>query len=328
MPDSHREGMWIHEPPLTTVFRRRENDGEPINDRRLRRRLDDGEIVRIAPGSFTTRQDWELLTPIARHAQRVWETAARARSHLVFSHHAAAALHGMDTIGPWPARIDVSADLASGGRSSGATRRHGRRLPEVDAVPWQQHSVTTPLQTAVDLMASARFLEGVVAADQALWARRVDGPLVEPSALLDRAHSVVGRGSARAARAADFSTSLADSVRESQSRVLIAAMGFPEPELQARFVLSDGRDAFTDFFWRAQRHVGEFDGAGKYLDPALRQGRTPEQVVLAEKDREDDLRRQVSAVSRWRMPALRSPRALYDILHGAGLPASRPRPAR
>lgn len=177
-------------------------------------------------------------------------------------------------------------------------------------------------------MAASPFLDGVVAADQALWARRSGGPLVEAPALLDRAHSVVGRGSARSARAADFASSLADSVRESQSRVLIASMGFPEPELQARFVLSDGREALTDFFWPSHRHIGEFDGAGKYRDPQLLRGRTPEEVLLAEKDREDELRRQVTAFSRWRMPALRSPRVLYDILRGAGLPSSRPRPAR
>ena len=100
------------------------------------------------------------------------------------------------------------------------------------------------------------------------------------------------------------------------------------PELQARFELAGGREAHADFFWREHRHIGEFDGAGKYRDPALLQGRTPEQVLLDEKDREDELRREVAAFSRWRMPALRSPRALYDILTGAGLPARRPRPAR
>jgi hypothetical protein len=108
--------------------------------------------------------------------------------------------------------------------------------------------------------------------------------------------------------------------------VLIAAMGFPEPQLQARFVLSDGREAFTDFFWREQRHIGEFDGVGKYRDPGFLKGRTPEQALLEEKDREDELRRQVLAFSRWRTPALETPRALYDILTRAGLPTSKARP--
>lgn len=320
--------MWTSEPPLRTVFRRRENDGEPVDDRRLRTRLASGEILRIAPGSFVSRDDWERLTPIARHAQRVWEAGARARSQLLFSHAAAAALHGIDRIGAWPTLIEVSTEASSGGRSSGSFRRRGRRLSLVDTEPWQQHVITTPLQTAIDVTAEARFLDGVVAADQALWARRPSGALVTASALQTRVSDMAGRGSARAARAIGFATGLADSVRESQSRVLIAVMGFPDPELQVRFVLSDGRDAFTDFFWREHRHIGEFDGAGKYRDPAQLRGRTPEQILLAEKDREDDLRRQVDAFSRWRLPALQSPRILYDILRRAGLPTSRPRPGR
>ncbi|MDR7184291.1 hypothetical protein J2X85_001314 [Microbacterium trichothecenolyticum] len=316
--------MWIHEPPLNTVFRRRENDGEPVNDRRLRARISMGEVVRIAPGSFAVRTDWDRLTPMAQHAQRVWEAAVRARSQLHASHWAAAALHGIDMIGTWPTRIDTCVELASGGRSSGTFRRHGRRLSDIGTMPWQGHAVTTPLQTAVDLMASSRFLEGVVAADQALWAKRSEGALVAASDLRDLAGSVKGRGSARAVRAAEFATGLSDSVRESHSRVLISVMGFPEPELQARFMLSDGRDAFTDFFWQEHRHIGEFDGAGKYRDPALLRDRSSEEVLLEEKDREDDLRRQVDAFSRWRLPALRSPRLLFDILRDAGLPPPSP----
>ncbi|WP_344738173.1 hypothetical protein [Microbacterium awajiense] len=176
--------------------------------------------------------------------------------------------------------------------------------------------------------AALRLPEAVAVADQALWHRREGGPLVTCAELRDAAHSRVGRGAARAVRAAEFATPLADSVRESQSRVLVWTMGFPTPELQAHFVLSDGRDAFTDFFWREFRHIGEFDGAGKYRDPRLLRGRSAQQVLLDEKDREDDLRRQVAAFSRWRVRQLTAPRELYDILREAGLPSSRPRPGR
>jgi hypothetical protein len=110
--------------------------------------------------------------------------------------------------------------------------------------------------------------------------------------------------------------------------VVVATLGFPPPRLQVQFTLRTGRTAFTDFFWEDHRHIGEFDGLGKYRDPALLVGRTPEQVLVAEKDREDDLRRQVRAFSRWRTPALESPRLLYEILTSAGLPSTRPRPGR
>ncbi|MGN8553738.1 UNVERIFIED_CONTAM: hypothetical protein OHV15_14255 [Microbacterium sp. SLM126] len=311
-----------------TVFRRRENDGDPVNDRRLRKRIAAGDIVRVTRGVFVEAASWRALTPNARHAQLVWEAAARSRTSLVFSHWAAAAVHGIDVIGRWPDLIDVCADSPSGGRSSGAFRRHGRRMGDVETIAWGRHRLTTPVQTAVDLASILRFPEATAVVDQVLWAKRPHGPLGEASALRARADDRVERGASRAVRAAGFATHLSDSVRESQSRALISTMGFPEPELQARFVLSDGREAFTDFFWREHRHIGEFDGAGKYRDPGLLRGRTPHEVLLAEKDREDDLRRQCDAFSRWRVRALTAPRLLYDILCAAGLPTSLSRPGR
>ncbi len=314
---------WMSQPPLDVVFRRRENDGEPVNDRRLAARVAQGQMVRISSGSYADGASWRALTPAARHAQQAWEAAARLGPGRVFSHFAAAALHGIDILGSWPTTVDVSIDSASGGRSTGSIRRHPRDLAIADITPWGLHAVTTPRQTVVDLVSRLRFLEAVVVADRALWVRRPGGALVERDDLLAAAHD-----SRRAARAVEFSTHESDSVRETQSRVLIWRMGFPAPELQARFRLSNGTAAFTDFFWRSQRHIGEFDGVGKYLDPALLRGRTTEEVVIAEKDRQDDLRRQVDAFSRWRTPALDSPKKLYDILRGAGLPTSLPRPGR
>ena len=117
-------------------------------------------------------------------------------------------------------------------------------------------------------------------------------------------------------------------MRESHSRVVLHRLGFPEPELQVPFLLRDGRTVRTDFFWREHRHVGEFDGVSKYHDPRLLRGRTPSQVLIEEKDREDELRRQVNAFSRWRTPDLEAPRRLYDKLTFAGLPSSKPRPGR
>lgn len=320
--------MWLLDPPLDTVFRRRENDGDPVNDRRLRARIERGEIIRVTRGVYVDAAQWRALRPDARHAQLVWEAASRSKTELIFSHWAAAAIHGIDIIGPWPELIDVCIDTPSGGRSTGAFRRHGRHTGAVETVGWGRHRVTSPAQTAVDLARRLRFPEAVAAVDQALWVKRPGGPLTTASALRTAADRGLIRGASRGVRAAEFATHLSDSVRESQSRALISAMGFPDPELQARFLLSDGREAFTDFFWPDHRHIGEFDGAGKYLDPTFLRGRTPEEALLAEKDREDDLRRQCDAFSRWRVPALTSPRRLYDILTNAGLPTSKPRPAR
>lgn len=319
---------WLNEPPLATVFRRTENDGEPVSDRRLRARVDRGDVVRIAPGSYADAAGWATLTPMARHAQRVWEAAARLTPGQVFSHFAAAAIWGIDVATPWPRSIDVTLDSARTARSSGLIRRHGRPLDEVTTVPWGRHLLTDPLRTTIDLTRELPFAEGVASADRALWRRRSSGPLVTSAGLIEAAQAVEGRGCARAVRAAEFATDSSDSVGESRSRVSIHVLGFPPPELQTRFQLADGRSAYSDFFWRDFDQIGEFDGTGKYRDPELLRGRTPEEVLLAEKDREDELRRQVRAFSRWRSAALRHPRLLYDILTTAGLPSERSRPGR
>jgi hypothetical protein len=315
---------WLVAPPLDSIVRRSDGVDPAAEDRRIARLVRAGDLVRVTRGSYAPAADWAALDPLARHAQFVWEVAARMAPGAVFSHHAAAALHGMDRIGPWPGYADVGGEPSSG--SSGVIRRHRRPIAAGEAVSWHRHSVTTPVRTAVDLAATG-YLAGVVAADQALWARRPGGPLASAADLFRAAAAYDGRATARVQRVADFARPGADSVRESQSRVLIVAMGFPEPELQHPFLLHGGR-AFSDFWWPDHRHAGEFDGTGKYLDPRLLQGRTPRQALLAEKDRGDELRRQVRALSRWRTGALDRPAQLYDILRRDGLPTAKSRPAR
>ena len=315
---------WLAAPPLDSIVRRGDAIDPAAEDRRIRRLMAAGALVRILRGSYAPAEAWRRLTPMARHAQRVWEAAARMSPGAVFSHHSAAAILGMDRIGDWPIRIDVS-DEPSGG-DSGNISRHRRAAAPHEVLRWQDHFVTTAARTVIDL-AARDYLGGVIAGDQALWIRRAGGALTSSADLVRAAAEYDGRSSARVRRAARFARPGADSVRESHSRVLIVALGFPEPELQHPFEVPSGR-IYSDFWWPEHRHAGEFDGTGKYLDPHLLRGRTPQQALLAEKDRGDALRRQVRALSRWRTPALERPSQLYDILQGDGLPAARPRPAR
>lgn len=315
------------EPPLDRVFRRREAIDE-VNEHLLARRVERGELIRVAPGSYATRAAWSGLTPIDRHAQRVWEAAARTAPGTVFSHAAACALWGIDVFGEFGDRVDVSVIRTSGGRTTGNLRRHTRDLNAVDVEPWGRHWITSRSQTVLDMAAALPFTAGVVVADRALWARRKGGVLLGLDDLWRHAEAYRGRGEVRARRVAAFATTQSDSVRESQSRVVINALGFPAPQLQRRFLLPDRREVRTDFSWEDGDHVGEFDGVGKYLDPSILRGRTPAQALIEEKDREDALRRIVRGFSRWRTPHLEQPALLWDILTRAGLPSTRPRPGR
>lgn len=317
---------WLDTPPLTGLRRRRDEPFDRFDERSLRRDIEAGIVVRAAPGVFVDGARWRELTPIARHAQRVWEASVRVAAGTVFSHHAAAALHGIDTLGEWPARLDASVEADAGGRSTGLMRRHTRAMAEVELLPWGDCFVTSPAQTAVDLAASGPFVAGVAAVDQAIWDGRPGGALATLAQVRERVAARRRRGSARIHRAVAFARVGAANVRESQSRVLIVELGFPEPEIQHRMRLTDGTLYIADFFWRRYNHIGEFDGLGKYFTRARETGRTPLHALAAEKDREDALRRLVSGFSRWRAGDLDDPRRLYDILRSAGLPTSRPRP--
>lgn len=316
---------WLHEPPLKAIRRRELIDPD---DGRLGRRTDSGELIRVAPGSYVPRAAWDALTPLEQHAQRVWEASVRLAPGAVISFAAAAALWQMDVLGPWPAKVEVSVPESSGGRTTGLIQRRTQRRPTRDVRRWGHHLLTSPARTAVDMAASRPFVEGVAVTDQALWSRRPNGALAD-RADLDRALAeFTGRGAVRARRVVEFSSTGAANPRESQSRVLIEALGFPTPIVQHRFVLRSGRVVYPDFWWPLHRIAGELDGLVKYREPWILAGRTPAQALADEKDRGDELRREVAAVARWRVPMLDQPRLLWDILTAAGLPSSRPRPAR
>ena len=324
----HDDRMSIEERPDIDIRRVRDQRGDPPDYRKLRRAIANDEVHRVGPGAFVHTSKWQKLSPMEKHRLKVIEAGDRMRRPALISHFAAASVHGMDILGHWPKRVDVRVSAGGGGRSTGLIRRHGIGIDEADAVAWRGHRITTPAQTAIDIAAVSDHVLGVVVFDQALWANRPGGALAsvdEIRMLVEQRTSP--RGSARVRRALDEATELSDSVRESQSRVLIRRLGFPTPILQQQFALPGG-SARSDFYFPDQDHVGEFDGVGKYLDPALLAGRTPEQALIAEKDRADALARLVRRVSRWRTPALRRPRELYDILVADGLPSTLAPPPR
>lgn len=307
------------------IIRRRDR-ADPIDDRKLRAAIAAGEWSRIAAGVFVRAHDWKALRPIERHRVFVRETMRRMRTPGIACHAAAAALHDMDMLGDWPGHVDVITPPARGGRSTGHIRRHPRDLAAVEFDTVDGFPATTPAQTALDLARVLPFDQGVAVVDQAIRTDRPGGPLAGTAAIFALASTGGHRGDARAARAVSFADPRAANVRESQSRVLIARLGFPRPTLQERRVLPSGRVVYGDFYWPEHDHWGELDGRGKYLSPEFGAHRDPRAIVLDEKSRENEIRRVVRAFSRWEPRDLDAPRRLYDILTADGLPSVLPRP--
>lgn len=306
---------------------RRSDRIDPVNDRRLQREVAAGRWVPVTAGAYVQRVAWQALTPIERHRLRVQEVARRIEPGAVISHFAASAVWGIDLLGPWPSAVDVTIVCATGGRSGGAIRRHALGLDGVETVPFGCHRITTPRQTAIDLAHKLAATRAAGIVDQAIWTGREPGALATRAEILDLLDAgPVRRGHARARRIVlDAETDTAN-VRESQARVVLAQLGFPPSRPQERRVLRSGRLVFGDRYFPDFDHWLEIDGRGKYLSPDFGDDRDPAEIVIDEKNRENEIRREVRGFSRLEAIDLDIPRRVYDVLTGDGLPSSRQRP--
>ncbi|WP_158865627.1 hypothetical protein [Leifsonia sp. AG29] len=131
------------------------------------------------------------------------------------------------------------------------------------------------------------------------------------------------RGHRRALDVIGFADGRADSPLESVSRVSMHAAGVPQPALQLPFSDGNGLIGVVDFAWPEARVIGEADGDVKYLDSAMRAGRSADRVVLDEKVREDRLRALGWRVVRWRWAIASDPGRLGAVLEEAGVPRDR-----
>jgi hypothetical protein len=146
--------------------------------------------------------------------------------------------------------------------------------------------VTSVARAVVDVARTVSFESGVVTADAALAAEMVTPADLE----LSLARCKGWPGCPRARRVVAFADRRAESVGESRSRVAIARAGLPAPLPQ--WAVDDSAGRFlgrVDFGWPDRRTDAEFDGLVKY-GRALRPDQPVEEVLVAEKLREDALR--------------------------------------
>lgn len=288
-------------------------------DLRLRRLAELGRLERVARGAFVDATEWQGLDDAARYRLKV--SAVAQRSSGVVSHESAAALHGLPLLGRWPDDVHVTIDAARGGRSSPGVRRHATGIDDQDVTLIDGIPVTTAARTALDVAATASFAQGVVMMDRVLHVpkRRRVAPLARHEDVIEAwERHVPFRGSVRALSVLRFSRTGAASPGESISRVTMALIGVAEPELQRTFIV-DGAEYDPDFFWEEENAIGESDGRGKYFDPIMRGSLEPQQVVWAEKQREDALRREVRAFARWDWLVGSDVRRLAHRLAAAGV---------
>ena len=288
--------------------------------RSLRRRPDAGTLIRLTPGRFVDADEWRRATPGERHIARVKAVHDRLAERLVVSHASAAALHGLPWSGEFPDVVEVidprrttSQGLAHVRKRPGA----GRTLRTASMVA-NGRPLTDLVTTAVDLAISYDLRISVPALDVVLQLGPARRDLEDE---LERRNAVHGRH--RAVTAIDLADPASGSPGESVGRVALDEQGAPRPVLQQEFRDAAGLVGRADFWFPEHGAVLEFDGRAKYTDPALRAaGATAADVLVAEKRREDRLRRhpEVRSFGRFGWREANDAVALREVLRSIGVP--------
>lgn len=291
------------------------------DSRALQRDAAAGRLVRIAHGAYVEAGRWSSLLPSQRFVYRIAAAQRTAVRPLVFSHAAAAALWGLPWWGAPPGLVEITDPAARSSRTHRLTRVHAQPLRDGDVVEHLGVSATVLGRTCADVLLDHPSLDAIVVVDGALHAGETD-----PAGIAEFVEQrPAARAHARARRTLGFCEPGADSAGESVSRVLVHGFGFPAPVLQQPWRDTFGLIGFTDMWWPELGVIGEYDGDVKYFSDRWRRGRTPEQVIKDEKEREDRLRSlpEVRGFARWGTADLRSPERLRRILLAAGLEVGR-----
>lgn len=295
----------------------------------LDKAVDAGELVRVRRGVYIAATRWVAARPEEQMRLRAHALAAVATRQPVFSHATAAALHGLPIHRGDDARVHTLELGPAPAPSRSDVVRHRHEVADADVARVGSLRVTSLARTLFDVLCAETAETATAAMDAALraaaWHERDGYDERAASVLLDDVRARVDDApGARGIRRARFVVSIADGRAqlpgESISRLWMQQLGAAEPTLQHPIALGDGRWAFLDFAWPPLRKFGEFDGDGKYLDPALTAGRSPRDVLRAQRERESRI---VAATGwtpvRWGWERLGSRPAFAAFLRSHGL---------
>ncbi|MFG1789905.1 type IV toxin-antitoxin system AbiEi family antitoxin domain-containing protein [Nocardia sp. NPDC049149] len=302
------------------LISRRQALASGMSDRELQRRCESGQWRRIRPGRYLDAPEPDP-TPEGRHILLAVATCDAMSVEPVLSHCSALVFHGIPTWTIPLDRVHLTQGRINGGRIQKQLVVHAAHLEPDEITIVNDLRVTTPPRTVLDIARSMDFEQAVVIGDNAL--RMGLTTTNELRAHLERARQ--RRGARKAAHAIAFLDGRSESIGESLSRIAIQRGGLPAPELQARvFTDEEACVGRVDFLFAELGVIGEFDEAVEYRSE-LRGAHLPEQVVIAEKNREDQLRSLGWMVVRWTWTDLNDPTRLARKVHAAAAIAARTR---
>jgi hypothetical protein len=268
------------------LFTRPEILAAGYDDNYITRMVRSGFWHRVRNGAFVATSEWDKLDEVGRHRVRSRAVLRKSRSEGVLSHQSALAELRVPF---WDLPLDdvhlTRFDQRAGRREAGVCQHRGRLLVG-DVTHRNGVRVTSPVRTALDVMATTDTEHGLVVGCSMVREGLCTLPQLGHAyaAIEPRAHSlgtrvVLGLVDPRL-----------ESIGEMRTVFHCWAQGLPRPVPQFE-VRENGRlIARLDLAWPELRVWVEFDGRSKYLDH-LRDGETTADAVLREKHREDAVRR-------------------------------------
>ncbi|MBS1673832.1 MAG: hypothetical protein JSS74_07695 [Actinobacteria bacterium] len=299
-------------------------------DREIAGAVARGTLFRLRRGWYIDGAEREALWPEERHRAHVIAVARDSRGGAVMSHSSAAVLWRLPLYRIHCVRVHMT--LLSARRNSSApdVKRHIGTLEEDDIVTIDGIRCASLGRTVFDLIGTLPLESAVALADAAerQMAERIrewDLDAVESwrRALQARLEASSGMRGLRQMRwVAAFADGRAQLPGESVSRLQLVRLGFAVPKLQVPVAGPDGNSYFVDFGLDDVNCFGEFDGKDKYFDEAMRSGLTIEEVIFAEKRREDWIRGSTHRrFARWESEHILTSRALGLRLEAFGIRA-------
>ncbi len=284
--------------------------------RALARACEAGRLARVRPGVHVEQAGYGLLTREERHLVQVRAFASVAGVQPVSSHWSAAVLHGLPLVDAPLDRVHVVSEDASG-RALVGVAVHVAPLDHGTSFVGLLHA-TDAARTVVDVARASIFSAAVVVADGALHGGLARYALEEAVSLAAGA-----RGWTKAQQAVAFARAEAESAAESRSRESMMRLGVEPPVLQLEVFDERGLAGRLDFGFVRGWAGGGLDGEEKYREAGLARSGAAD-AVIAEKRREDRVRRRLDALARWGWRESGSTALLGPVLAAAGVRTTRP----
>lgn len=291
----------------------------PSEGKMLRLRLKSEEVISPLKGVYVRPEWWKSLSYTAR-GECLIRTAAYLSPNTIFAGTYAAWIYGFDTSLFHLRTVQKMIKRHSNSRNKRENKAFYSNASDLEECQIVRGlKVCSPYKALFDSARTLEFVDALPLCDRALRSGSIrQEALVQ--FVLDRKR---WRGWQNALRVAQCASPKAESGGESAARALMIELGFEVPHLQAVFTDKDGRKRRADFLWKradGRIVIGEFDGRQKYLDPSMTHGRTPQEILREEKEREDELSLYGVWLLRFGPDLLKNPALFAAKLNRAGVP--------